>query len=231
MSTVGPSWRSEYKYRINSIQSRILMMRAEGIMLRDSHVNSNGSYLIHTLYFDDPDDSCLWENLSGTDPRSKIRLRYYNSDSDRIFLERKTKVRGMCLKHSCELSRGECEQILSGRIPTINDSMSLIKKELLLEITLRCLYPKVIVTYKRIPYVYSGGHVRITFDSNLSSSNDINMFLSGEYIKRPVLPTGQSIMEAKWDEVLPLHIKDSLRIEELKWTAFSKYYMCRKYHL
>jgi hypothetical protein len=91
--------------------------------------------------------------------------------------------------------------------------------------------PKVIATYERIPFVYSGGNVRITFDRKLTSSNELNRFLSGDYMERPVLAAGNSIMEVKWDEVMPRHIKDTLKLENLNWTAFSKYSMCRRFHL
>ena len=224
-------FRHEYKYMIDAKQEAILKIRAMGVMQLDPHVRANGSYMIRSAYFDDLNDSCLTDNLAGTDPRSKFRIRYYNYDTGRIFLEKKSKIRSMCLKDSCALSVEECEIFLRGDVPDVTEDMPEEKKKLFTEVRLRGLVPKVIVTYERIPYIYSGGNVRVTFDKEITSSLELNRFLIGDYIRRPVLPCGHSILEVKWDEVMPKHIKDVLQLEGLNWTAFSKYFMCRVFHL
>ncbi len=224
-------YRHEYKYFLDGTKESILRIRADGILMRDTHVQADGTYFIRSLYFDDYDDSCAKENEAGTDPRSKFRIRYYNNDTTHIRLEKKSKTRGMTLKESCKLTLEECRSFVKGEIPPVTDDMPSVKQNLFLEMQLRCLMPKVIVSYERIPYVYPGGNVRVTFDRNISSSVDISHFLDGTYISRPILPLGQSILEVKWDEVMPLHIKDVLALDQLQWTAFSKYYMCRVYHL
>ena len=171
------------------------------------------------------------DNIAGTDPRSKFRIRYYNFDPSRMFLEKKSKRRTMCLKDSCPLSVEECEIFLRGEVPEITEDMPEMKKKLFTEVRLRGLVPKVIVTYERIPYIYSAGNVRVTFDRALTSSVELDKFLTGDYAQRPVFPLGHSILEVKWDEVLPRHIRDVLLLEGLRWTAFSKYFMCRMLHL
>ena len=224
-------YRHEYKYMIDARQEGILLLRAEGVIQRDPHVRNDGTYLIRSAYFDDIYDSCLMDNIGGTDPRSKFRIRYYNSDTSRISLEKKSKVRGMCLKESCKISVAECEQFLLGTVPEFDSEASTIKKKLFTEVRLRSLVPKIIVTYERIPFIYSGGNVRVTFDRKITSSNEIKQFLAGEYLERPILPCGHTILEVKWDEIMPLHIKDVLCLEHLQWSAFSKYYMCRMMHM
>lgn len=226
-----PRYRHEYKYFLDGAMENILRIRADGILMRDAHVQADGTYFIRSLYFDDHKNSCAKENEAGTDPRSKFRIRYYNDDTTHIRLEKKSKTRSMTLKESCKLTLEECRTFLQGSIPQISNDMSHGKQKLLLEMQLRGLMPKVIVSYERIPYVYPGGNVRVTFDRNISSSADIEHFLDGTYISRPILPFGHSILEVKWDEVMPLHIKDVLALDQLQWTAFSKYYMCRVYHL
>ena len=222
--------RHEYKFMIDAKQECILQIKAMGVMQRDSHVREDGSYLVRSVYFDETHDTCFAENLNGSDPRSKFRIRYYNSDTGRISLEKKSKIRGMCLKDSCRLTVEECESFLHGNVPAVTEDMPAEKKKLLAEVWLRGLVPKVIVTYERIPFNYSGGSVRVTFDRKLTSSEDLNRFLSGRYAERPVLSCGNSILEVKWNEVIPRHIKDMLKPESLNWTAFSKYSMCRVFH-
>lgn len=222
-------YRHEYKYMIDARQEGILAVRAGAVMQLDSHVLSSGAYQIRSVYLDDAYDTCLSENISGTDPRAKFRIRYYNNDTSRIVLEKKSKCRGMGFKESCRLSVEECQQFLRGEIPNLDDSMPDKKKALLTEARLRGMMPKVIVTYDRIPYIYSGGNVRITFDKNITSSTQLDRFLTGDYYQRPVLPCGQTVLEVKWDAVMPLHIKETMQLERLNWTAFSKYYMCRRF--
>ena len=224
-------FRHEYKYQIDSQTEEILKIRAKGVLMPDNHAGSDGSYFIRSLYFDDRQDSCLRENISGTDPRSKFRIRYYNSDIDLLRLEKKSKIRGMTIKESCAITRKECSLLMAGVIPEITPDMLEQKKKLFSEMIMKSLIPKVIVSYERIPFVYAGGNVRVTFDRQLTSSVDIADFLDGNYKVRPVFAMGQSILEVKWDEVLPRHIKNTLKLDSLQWTAFSKYSMCRKYHL
>ena len=62
-------YRHEYKYLTDSVQEAILLIRAKGLLERDPHAGETGSYLVRSLYFDDREDTCLWENESGTDLR------------------------------------------------------------------------------------------------------------------------------------------------------------------
>ncbi len=220
-------YRHEYKYIIDSGQRGILMMKASAMMSRDPNAGSSGSYLIRSLYFDDRSDTCFYQNESGTDPRAKFRIRIYNDDTDFIRLEKKIKRRGMTLKQSCTLTYEEAQSLVSGRIPEIRSDQPDGKRRLLWEMNALCLLPKTIVTYSRVPFIYSAGNVRITFDSGLTSSDETERFLTLDYRQRPVLPTGKSILEVKWDELLPAHIKCTMQLDTLQWNTFSKYYTCR----
>ncbi len=220
-------YRHEYKYIIDPGQQRILHMKAKALMLPDPHAGEDGGYTIRSLYFDDCSDTCFFKNESGCDPRAKYRVRFYDEDTSFIRLEKKIKRRGMTLKHSCSLTEEEARILASGGFPDINSDMPEEKRRLLLEMTSHGLMPKVIVTYRRIPFVYSAGNVRVTFDGCITSSDEASRFLSCDYRQRPVLPTGKCILEVKWDELLPVHIKRMMQLDTLQWSTFSKYYTCR----
>ena len=91
------------------------------------------------------------------------------------------------------------------------------------------LRPKVIVAYDRTPFVYSFGNVRITFDRNIGSTTDIGAFFAPHLPLRPILPTGKHVLEVKYDELLPDFLYEVMNLGSLRQTAFSKYYLCRKY--
>ncbi len=224
-------YRHEYKYMLGKAEEEILILQAGGILERDCHTALGGAYKVRSLYFDDYGDSCFFDNESGSDLRSKFRMRYYNNDQSYVRLEKKSKIHGMTRKESCILDQEECEQLVRGVIPEVKPELPEEKKQLLLEMQLGSMIPKVIVSYERIPFVYPAGNVRITFDRKITSSNDVERFLEGEYPERPVLQQGCSVLEVKWDELLPSLIKEAMQLDSLQWTAFSKYYICRVCHL
>ena len=221
-------YRHEYKYIINEQQKNILMIKASGLMQKDPYANEWGSYLIRSLYFDDWNNSCYYENEDGTDPRSKFRIRYYNCDTSKIKLEKKIKNHGMTLKVSCTISKEQCETFMNGSIPEAENEM---QKTLFEEMKERKMQPKVIVSYERIPYIYGIGNVRITFDTNITASNEVTRFLQHDFLQRPILSLGKSVLEVKWDEVFPAHVKEYMSLDNLQWSTFSKYYLCRKYNI
>lgn len=223
-------YRHEYKYRIDAMQKAVLQLRAQGVMERDAHVGADGEYLIRSLYFDSPDDACFYENENGDDPREKYRIRFYNCDTSRISLECKAKVRGMTKKTACPITLDQCRQFMVGGIPEPEREISPGQAAMFHQLRQRCLRPVVIVQYTRMPFVCGAGNVRVTFDDLIFSSNDIAGFLEPEIPLRGVLGTGESILEVKWDELLPGCIKGQLALDSLQWTSFSKYYLCRKYN-
>lgn len=223
-------YRHEYKYMIDTKQEAVLRLKASVLMQKDKYALENGSYRITSLYFDDYQNSCLYENESGTDPRSKFRVRYYNNDCERLNLEKKSKHHGMTYKESCPITKEQCQMLMNGIIPSVTGKMTEVEAKLFVEMKTRNMIPKVIVSYDRIPFVYTAGNVRVTFDKNIAASSDVVGFFS-ERAKRPIMEQGQTVMEVKWDELLPSHIRDNIQIEGLQWMAFSKYYLCRKYNL
>lgn len=224
-------YRHEFKYLCSYGQLRMLEARLRGLVALDAHVGEDGVYNIRSLYFDDCQDSCLKENEAGVDPREKFRIRIYNHCGDRISLELKKKVRGKTQKLSCPLTEETCRTLMAGEIPKLEEEMPALLRKLCLQMQTRQMAPKVIVEYTRVPYVYPLGNVRITMDENISSSGRTDLFLEEQIPLRPVLTAGQHILEVKYDEYLPDYIYRTIQMENLRPTAFSKYYLCRKFHL
>lgn len=222
-------FRHELKYQITDAQVAMLQNRIRHLIPMDSHVGQAGTYRIRSLYFDDYEDRCLRENEDGTDPREKFRIRIYNASSERITLECKRKERGKTHKSACPLTVEQTKLLMAGKIlPDIGSQPPVLRK-LTLQMMTRRMRPVVIVEYDRIPYVYKNGNVRITLDTNITSSSAVERFLEPDILPRPVLPAGQQLLEVKYDEYLPDFIYRSLQLHSLRQTAFSKYAICRKY--
>ena len=227
--TESANYRHEIKYPVTTAQLRMLETRLHRLIPLDRNAGERGGYQIRSLYFDDLYDSCLRENQEGTDPREKFRIRIYNHSADRITLECKRKERGKNLKSSCPLTLEQTRCLMAGRpLPDIGTQPPLLQK-LSVQMLTRQLRPKVIVEYFRVPYVYPNGNVRITLDTNISSSREIARFLDSRIPTRPVMPLGQQLLEVKYDAYLPDFIYHSLSLGSLSPTAFSKYSLCRRY--
>lgn len=224
-------FRHELKYIISSAQLELIKCRIKNLLSPDIHSGDNGIYNIRSLYFDDYYNRCMKENENGTDPREKFRIRIYNHSSDKITLECKRKERGKTHKTSCPLTVEQAETLMAGKpLPNIAEQPPLLQK-FTCEMLLHRLRPVVIVEYDRVPFVYKNGNVRITLDTNISSSSAVECFLDETIPKRPVMPLGHSLLEVKYDEYLPDFIYKNLQLSNLSQTAFSKYYISRKYKL
>lgn len=224
-------YRHELKYVITAVQMALLENRIRGLIPLDSHAGEKGMYRIRSLYFDDYYNSCYLENEIGTDPREKFRIRIYNGDASRINLELKRKEHGMTQKISCPLSEAECRELMAGRPLPVDGGYPPVLQKLNLFMRTKLLRPKVIVEYDRVPYVDKLGNTRITLDQNMASSDAVPCFLEKELGRRPIMPAGQHILEVKYDEFLPDYVYRNLQLNGLRQTAFSKYYLCRRYTL
>jgi len=229
MNPQEPKYRHELKYLSSAAQLPLLESRIKPLMQLDSHVGSAGLYNIRSLYFDDYSNQCYIDNIDGTSPREKFRIRIYNHTPSRITLECKRKDAGKTLKSSSVLSLEQAQLLMAGRPLENFDSLPALQKKLCLQMQGRGLRPVVIVEYERIPYTYKNGNVRVTFDTNLSASSHVEGFFSLDIPKRPVMPAGMHLMEVKFDEYLPDFIYRSLNLGHLQQCSFSKFRLCREY--
>lgn len=195
----------------------------------DSHTPEGGRYIIHSLYFDDYKDTSVYTTDSGLSRRFKWRIRYYGNDLSYIVLEKKQKLESRCHKKSCRLTVEEYENIVSGDLTELifSTDKKLIK-ELAIDMLTHDYRPKVIVDYERIAYVEEITNVRITFDMKISASYELDKFLDGDYQNFYVLPSGLNVLEVKFDDILPSHIRNIVESFNYNQTSFSKYYYGRK---
>ena len=88
--------RHEEKYILNYRQYLLLRQRAAQVLTADDH-GDNGTYTITSVYYDDLEDTGLYEKLDGLALHSKFRVRTYDYDTGFVRLERKDK-RGIMTK-------------------------------------------------------------------------------------------------------------------------------------
>lgn len=222
-------YRHEYKYVIDPRQMELLKLHLSAMLTLDPHTGPQGKYDIRSLYFDDFRNSCYYENENGTDPREKFRIRIYNHSDRRISLELKRKEADKTHKTACRIDRGQVERLMAGQNLIWDDAMDPLLKKFYVLVENRGMAPKVIVDYQRIPYICRDGNVRVTLDHNICTSAATDRFFEADIFPRPIMPTGQNLMEVKFDQFLPDYIYRTLQLSGLRRSSYSKYYLCRKF--
>lgn len=221
-------YRHELKFLVSDRELEIIRYRLRPLMRQDSHQQAE-SYRVRSLYFDDLDDSCMRENEDGIDNRRKYRIRIYDGSTGVIKLEKKMKYRGMTRKISGRISQEECLAYMSRDLVRLKPGAGELEKELYARIKIAGMHPVSVVEYERTAFVEPRGNVRITFDRNISGSENIQGFLAEKFTGVPLLDRGRHVLEVKYDELLPQYIAGVLETGALQRTAFSKYYYSRNY--
>ncbi|MDO4618011.1 MAG: polyphosphate polymerase domain-containing protein [Clostridia bacterium] len=214
-------FRHEYKHKVNLSDILQLRTRLNAVMEHDSNANSDGTYFIKSLYFDNYMDKALCEKLNGVNNREKFRIRYYNTDTSFIRLEKKSKINGLCSKESVAITADECQKIIDGDIGFMLDSGIPFLQELYAKMRYQLLRPKCIVAYRRESFVYLPGNVRVTIDMDICGSYNVQNFLNPDLSYLQLYHT--HILEVKWDEFLPQIIRDIVQMKNRNTSAFSKY--------
>ena len=217
-------YRHEFKYEISYADYYELRARLGCLMRRDPHVDADGKYRIHSLYFDNCNDTALREKLDGVAMREKFRIRYYGNAPTRLSLEKKQKVDGLCLKVAAPLARETCEALMRGEALALPADAPPLVQELDFKMKSRLLRPRRVVSYTREPYIFAPGNVRVTFDMEIGGAPPADFFAPHP---TPALRRDRMILEVKYDAFLPSVIADALQIGEIRIGAFSKYAACR----
>ncbi|MBR4334628.1 MAG: polyphosphate polymerase domain-containing protein [Clostridia bacterium] len=224
--------RHELKFQITRTQLEVLRHTVGHVLNLDPNAKKNGgSYHIRSLYFDTAFDDALYDKIAGVKDRDKYRIRIYNLSDAVIFMECKTKVGNLISKRSARISRDLAEQLMAADPAGLENTRSGLLRDVYREMRTRLLHPVVLVDYEREAYVHVAEEVRITFDMRVRTGlNSIDLF-NPKVPTVPVLDHDETILEVKYNRVLPPYIRDllSFACPEAVQTAVSKYTLCRKY--
>lgn len=221
-------YRNEWKYRVQDADLAVIERRVAGVLELDSHSNVNGQYEVHSLYFDDYKDVCAKENEAGVSRRFKYRIRYYGDNPEFLKLECKEKMDGRCHKKSATISKEICQKIIDGKADEVFwETDNSLLKQFCIHIMTRLFEPRAIVDYERTAYVEEITNIRITLDKNISVSDDIEYFLTGDYLRYPIQERKEHVLEVKFDEILPSYVKNAITNKSLQQSSASKYYLGR----
>lgn len=221
-------YRNEIKFIISKTMAEVLKQRLSLIMSVDNNsYNSDNSYLIRSLYFDNENSDAYYEKMDGVEYRKKYRIRIYNFDDKFIRLECKYKHNNMTSKDQILIDKELCIKIIDGKIDEIDLTKDNLLRQFALDYRLNRLEPSIIVDYNRVAFTYHVSDVRITFDSQIKSGMyNYNLFDKNATAYR-VIDDNQMVLEVKFNEILPESIALILQTVPTFRQAFSKFAACR----
>lgn len=222
---MGEKARHEHKMYINHSDYLQLSSRLKHIAKHDNNALEDGSYKIRSVYFDNYSDKAVQEKLAGVNRREKFRIRFYNDDTSYIRLEKKSKLNRLCYKKSAFLTKEQCEGIINGQFDLLKKGENPLLMELYSKIYSQQLRLRSIVDYQREAFIYPAGNVRITFDKNIRTSNNVSKFLDSKLVMIPA--ASATVLEVKYDGFIPEIIRQIIRIDGRSETEFSKYVVSR----
>lgn len=216
--------RHEEKYILNYRQYLQLRHRAIQVLEPDAHGDA-GTYTITSIYYDDPEDTGLYEKLDGLAFHSKFRARTYDYDASFLRLERKDKQGIMTNKISAVVPWHQLSALTE---PGIWEQTSGSARELVQQMQAKAVKPVVAVRYIRDAYCHPASDLRLTFDRDLEALPPDELALCDpDFRGIPVLAPGSVVMEIKYGDHLPTFLRKLTRVRAPQ-LSLSKYALCRE---
>ena len=214
--------RHEEKYLIDYRQYAFLKSRAMEVLTPDIH-GLSGSYMITSLYYDDPVDTALREKQDGLSRHTKFRVRVYDGGDGIVKLEKKVKQGIVTQKQTASITREQ--------IPYLgwdSDKFTGESRELALQMQAACLRPAVGVRYRRDAFCFPGTDLRLTFDTELEVLPPVpESLFAVDNTGIPALDRNTIIMEIKYGSYLPAFVRMLTAVPATQ-LSMSKYALCRE---
>jgi len=211
--------RKEVKYLLDQGQLDALTPILAQHMAADEFAHST----ISNLYYDTPDFRMVRRSLAKPRYKEKLRLRCYQTPKKETpaFLEIKKKASGIVYKRRTSMPYAQALSYLAGEIPG-GDSQIFHELDWMLR-SYQELAPVVFLSYERDSLKgREDGNLRLTLDRNIlwrDEALDLGQGAWGEALLAP----GQTLMEIKIPNAMPLWLAGALSELAIFPASFSKY--------
>ena len=211
--------RYEWKYILSAEQTDFLCERLKGHMAPDAY----GLTTIASLYYDTPDRRLIRASIEKPEFKEKIRLRSYGpaTRTSPVYLELKRKAFGLVYKRRVKATISEAERFFAGELALDEDGQ--IDREITyFRDYYRELVPACMILYDRTAYYEPEGDLRLTVDRNPRYRTDA-LSLDRGPSGVPLLAPGETILEIKVQDTIPLWLVRVLSEGRIKHRSISKY--------
>lgn len=214
--------RFELKYLINPHDYPAVKSQISARLQLDPFTHKTGSYQVSSIYLDTPTLSTYSQTKAGIKNRTKYRLRSYSNSLNQpsyMFWEIKRKNDMVVVKDRSILSTSESIKLfyrdnLPSKISSTLKEFIFFKRRYLLK-------PKILIRYRREPYICDSPELRITFDTNIEVAT-IDDLTDPVISSRLIFPQA-IVMEFKFTGSLPFWLGEIVRQYNLERQPFSKY--------
>jgi len=211
--------RYELKYLLSAEQTEFFRKELVGHMEIDQY----GKCSIASLYYDTPTYQLIRTSIEKPEFKEKIRLRSYGiaTNESPVFLELKRKAYGIVYKRRVQTTIPLVHKFFSGEADICSPGQ--INREIT---TFRDYYknlvPSCMIIYDRTAYYEPDGDLRLTIDENPRYRvDDLSLKKSMNGIS--LLEEGNTILEIKVQESIPLWLTEILSKGKIYKSSFSKY--------
>lgn len=211
--------RVEWKYILSAEQTAFFCERLKGHMEPDAY----GLTTIASLYYDTPDKKLIRTSIEKPEFKEKIRLRAYGPATDRtpVYLELKRKAYGIVYKRRVSATIPEAEQFFAGEL-NLDESGQIDREITYFRDYYRSLVPSCMILYDRTAYYEPDGDLRLTIDRNPRYRTD-RLDFYGAPTGIPLLKAGETILEIKVQDTIPLWLVRILSEGRIRRGSISKY--------
>lgn len=211
--------RVEMKYLLSAGQTRLLREKLQGRMQEDQY----GKTSIASLYFDTPNYTLIRESLEKPAFKEKIRLRSYGpaTQSSPVFLELKRKACGVVYKRRIQTTVPRAEKFFD-EASDAGDGGQIDRELAAFRDHYQTLSPTCLIIYDRTAYFEPDGDLRLTIDEN-PRYRLRDLTLTKGMDGTPLLGDGQTILEIKVQDAMPLWLSAILAECGIRKGSFSKY--------
>ena len=220
-------YRHELKFLLSQMEYEHLKRLLGALLIKDQYTKAGCDYYIRSLYFDTSENKDYYDKLIGVPQRRKIRLRIYDTSTDKVKLEIKNKENNYSIKETATISREDAQLLIKGNNRVLAEYNNDISKKAYFNIISYGYMPKIVVDYEREAYLLPIENIRITFDKNVRAFKGNGLF-EEQNAFLGILAPEYVILEVKYDKYLPVYIKNMLSAINMQRMSISKYCMARE---
>lgn len=228
MSNLEKVTRIEEKHLISTVKKEELLKSLEKKLVFDEH-SDRGRYSVRTLYFDTPNCQDYQDKVNEKLQRKGIRMRIYSVKDEYAKIELKMKDNTIQNKISLKISKEDAQALINKDYECLKKYDSEVAVQLYDIMKNNSYAPKNLILYDRYAFKCPNTKLRVTIDSNLSTSNtefdlwnlDIDTVLVGQM--------NEHVLEVKKIVELPQEIEEIIYPLETEEKPSSKYKRCCKF--
>ncbi len=221
-------FRFEMKYIINEVTSEKIQNEIKNFMIYDKFTDTENHYFVRSLYFDNKLNSNFNEKVDGVKSRHKFRIRTYSRNLDSpIFLEMKGRENSRTYKLRQQIQPEYLYLFYDKKryfeLKKIYPNNVLIEK-FIFDNYKKNLTSNVLVDYDRTPFINKSGlYFRLTFDKNVKSLKNSNLYTNKSLKNWKECIAGYTILEVKFDSSIPLWFHRIIQNYQLRLRSISKF--------